>query len=197
MAPSRGGGPPRRPGNARCSTHNSLRFPTLSVVIRMWHGARDTLNRMFLPTYERFWPNNSLWPNSNLVLIWDQESKKDYQAAAALHYEWDARLALARDGAAREGFRASWTTASVNSTAGAWVDIFEAYDHYLCSGSCFWPKRGMGYLRQLGTTFLLDEILEKHRAVAFPRGEELGEDCSSGDRVEGRQRRRGGSGEVR
>ncbi|CAD7954784.1 unnamed protein product [Amoebophrya sp. A25] len=73
-------------------------WPHLVVVVRVYYGAAKLLETLFLPTYAKFWPSRELWPNSNLVFVWDAESALDKKAAAALHAKWDQVILDARRG---------------------------------------------------------------------------------------------------
>ena len=57
--------------------------PSIGIVCRVFHGsAKEVLNILIL-SYNLFWPIKK-WENSELVLIWDNESPKDHRMATII-----------------------------------------------------------------------------------------------------------------
>ena len=77
-------------------------WPSLLIYLRVFHGSVVDLEKILLPTYHHFWPRKELWPNSALVLVWDEESEEDRAAADRLHRTWDAVLASKEGSSRRE-----------------------------------------------------------------------------------------------
>lgn len=68
-------------------------WPSVVTFLRVFHGAVTDLDEVFLPSYYHFWPRLDFWPNTALVLVWDEESEEDRKAARRLHDKWDAIFA--------------------------------------------------------------------------------------------------------
>eukprot|EP00392_Amoebophrya_sp_AT5.2_P013796 g13928.t1 len=140
-------------------------WPSLTLVVRAWHGVFDVLDRVFLPTYSKFWPSRDFWPNSNLVFVWDAESEKDRAAARRLHANWDSVLLASGKGRRRAGRTGNPTRRAADAALNAqwledaWFDVFEAPPnstrHY-----CDAKKPGkLGYLRQVWSAWNTDLTL--------------------------------------
>lgn len=151
-------------------------WPDLTLAVRVWHGALPMLQDLLLPSYRDFWPAKTLWPNSNLVLIWDAESPRDRQAARQLHAQFDESF-WARD---REFYSAfdnvSSSMPSVTSLHNmpqdyvAWHDVWEPYPplHWDPLAERLWPTvcdtkkpepGRLGYFRQAWSAFVTDRTL--------------------------------------
>jgi len=57
------------------------KLPNFTLMSRVYVQAEEELSHFLLPSYKLFWPSRSLWPNSRLTLIWDEENRHDHEAA--------------------------------------------------------------------------------------------------------------------
>ena len=49
-------------------------WPSVVTFLRVFHGAVTDLDEVFLPSYYHFWPRRDFWPNTALVLVWDEDT---------------------------------------------------------------------------------------------------------------------------
>eukprot|EP00668_Euglena_longa_P015667 GGOE01019791.1.p1 GENE.GGOE01019791.1~~GGOE01019791.1.p1 ORF type:complete len:407 (-),score=46.66 GGOE01019791.1:294-1493(-) len=65
-----------------CITGDSQLMPSLTLMVRTYHKAANELWRLFLPSYQLFWPQ--VWKKSDLVIVLDAEDSNDHRFGAVL-----------------------------------------------------------------------------------------------------------------
>lgn len=71
--------PSSRPGKSRSSTST----PNLAIITRVYHGAAIEAYTMLLASYSIWFPSTA-WTNTEMALVWDDESLRDRQMATVL-----------------------------------------------------------------------------------------------------------------
>jgi len=64
-----------------------LQGPPLVFLIRVFAGAEEELRTCFLPSLKLFWPATAAWKSAHILLVWDDETKKDHEVADKLEAE--------------------------------------------------------------------------------------------------------------
>ncbi|CAE7225068.1 Mpped1 [Symbiodinium sp. CCMP2456] len=136
-------------------------WPSVVTFLRVFHGAVTDLDEVFLPSYYHFWPRLDFWPNTALVLVWDEESEEDRKAARRLHEKWDAIFANKERLASGVNPRRHGTS---------WVDLFERKPP--SNVVCDVKKQGgrdrvsnHGYIRQASAFYEADQTLLRNSAL--------------------------------
>ena len=60
--------------------------PSVSIVVRTYGASAVELVGCLIMSWNIFWPGKSFWPNSELVVVWDDESLMDHRYATVLAY---------------------------------------------------------------------------------------------------------------
>ncbi|CAE7564710.1 MPPED1 [Symbiodinium natans] len=138
-------------------------WPSVVTFLRVFHGALTDLDEVFLPSYYHFWPLQDFWPNTALVLVWDEESEEDRRVAGRLHAKWDALFA-AKEGAAGN--------LEQRKRSSSWIDLFEGKPPP--NMVCDVKKQGgtdrvsnYGYIRQANSFYEADQTLLRNSAFVL------------------------------
>lgn len=60
--------------------------PSISIVVRTYGASAVELVGCLIMSWNIFWPGKSFWANSELVIVWDDESLMDHRYATVLSY---------------------------------------------------------------------------------------------------------------